>query len=414
MAEPTILIKKADGTTVRVPLSSIRTGVQPVEMHTNIDEQPPVSPVSMDSTVSMPDVEAEPPMSVQEAEPKKTIDASSKKRVSRKSDIQPLTETVPVPVSVEEKTVIENTNTNAGHELTVSSSHVVATSTPVDDYFVDIAKAKSWKQTDVVSLLDTSAEDVQKQNKNVPSVLPQKRYDDVEHVVAALPFSFPEAFHPRLHALIQSRIKEIRTDHQVVSYATRSAEEGGLGITEEEAQTLVDVIQRVLMTRTQPSIPAPKQTVRPIGMPHLVTPHQDRTSDRHSSVQSATTVPKNKGDRLTLQDIEPPSVPAMSGTMGPIDEIETMEFSDFRRLSQNPEEAMAIVLKKVQVLRDESYLEYVKAKSAWKKSPLYMLYLSYLTDAVRQKKRIQELIKDDMTEEDIIAIACISSSFRLS
>ena len=149
-------------------------------------------------------------------------------------------------------------------------------------------------------------------------------------------------------------------------------------------------------------------------MPHLVTPHQDRTSDRHSSVQSATTVPKNKGDRLTLQDIEPPSVPAMSGTMGPIDEIETMEFSDFRRLSQNPEEAMAIVLKKVQVLRDESYLEYVKAKRAWKKSPLYMLYLSYLTDAVRQKKRIQELIKDDMTEEDIIAIACISSSFRLS
>lgn len=72
--------------------------------------------------------------------------------------------------------------------------------------------------------------------------------------------------------------------------------------------------------------------------------------------------------------------------MGPIDEIRAITLTDFRRLSNTPEEGAMRLKQKFMNLKDESVLLYMEALEAWKKSPLYAEYVLAVITSLATKQ----------------------------
>ena len=429
--EPMILIKKADGTTERVPLSSVRkrtsddrqkatdSSVQSLVDNTKEGSETDLGLQTSDAGMrSLEDDTKEIPKKESDVDRRqRTTDMSTQSLVDNTkeggetdlglqtsdSGIAELGSNPEVSATeMKEEVVVETQETP--NLPVVATPHELAMTTPVDDFFVDLAKAKEWDTHDHISLLEESLDEGENSHTEKPP-LPEDRYEDVSRVVEVLSFDIPQNLHLRLHSLIQSRVKDVRSDHQLSSYAMRAIESGGLGLTEEQAEILVETIHTVLAVRKEVAIPGTKMTV-------IDTPSHSNGSHnlREYSPERGTSISAQKNPTVSLQDIHPPEI--RDEVMGPIDEIASMTLHHFRSLSKDPHIAIDIMQKKIDTLRAESYFEYIKAQDAWQKSPLYALYLAHLSRALDTNKHLKDVLDGDMGEDDIAVIASFTERLR--
>ena len=300
---------------------------------------------------------------------------------------------------------------NATSPLPTSSTpHELATVTPVNHFFENVSRARTWTADDHVSPLEESLPESAAQEAQ--SVVSHSRYADVGRVSEALSFTIPPALESRLHSLIASRVKDVRNDDQVRAYARNASEEGGLDLSDAQADELVQAIHSALAVKKETVIPAPRTT--PFGgrvpqappapaQPAMSVPVQPTSS-------SASVVPTTR----SLSDIHPPVTPQRE-SMGPVDELASMSLVDFRRLSKDPRRAVTVLQEKMATMREESYLEYVKMSQAWIRSPLYREYLSYLEASLDQSRSLQDVLSgSDMTPEDVAVFSEFSESVRVT
>ncbi len=104
---------------------------------------------------------------------------------------------------------------------------------------------------------------------------------------------------------------------------------------------------------------------------------------------------------------------------GPIEEIRSMTLVDFRRLSQNPQEAILKIIEKIENLEEESFSKKIQAIKAWKESMINQLYLEIGEESMEEKKSISEVIEqrrtkglEILTEQEIEAIMEFNQKLR--
>lgn len=117
------------------------------------------------------------------------------------------------------------------------------------------------------------------------------------------------------------------------------------------------------------------------------------------------------GNRSKMQDVR--VVPKI---MGPLEELQFLDLTNFRRLGKTPAEITNKIFDKIKILEKDGYEKMIIGISVWKKSPMSRLYLKIIQEAVSSGITIQEVIKirqnkqqENLTMEEIEAIINLNS-----
>ncbi|MEK7452594.1 MAG: hypothetical protein AAB664_04600, partial [Patescibacteria group bacterium] len=104
---------------------------------------------------------------------------------------------------------------------------------------------------------------------------------------------------------------------------------------------------------------------------------------------------------------------------GPIEELQAMTLTDFRRLAKDPMIASEKLKDQVDLVEDQGYEKKVEAIRAWQSSPLYQMYLKIartsmqegipLEEARRAQEKSGELV---LSKEELSAILQLNSLLR--
>ena len=131
------------------------------------------------------------------------------------------------PKKVEEKPLVESKAEEK--PVSIGGTEALSTTTPVKEIFVDEAKAKGvkWSKQDHTSPLEEELEKEIKE-KDLP-VLPGQKDDLLSNLLKEIKFPLKDELLSRVSSLAISRIKGVRVDEQVIKYALKPEERGGLG-----------------------------------------------------------------------------------------------------------------------------------------------------------------------------------------
>ena len=268
-------------------------------------------------------------------------------------------------------------------------------------------KTKKWSEDDYLSLLENTAPE-----KEAPVITaPQNKNEQlVETIISNLPFKIGTGLFGRLRSLILSRLKEIRDDEQVLNYATRSPETGGLGLSELVAGDLVNLIKKYLPSKSKlvnKVVKEEAETEIPITATKMA-PAKVYFPERE--VKKPEVIGKQ-----VVHDVIAPVITLATATVneekrsvGPVEEFKFMTLVDFRRLAGKPAQAVEILKEKLVGLKTESYLLYSQALAGWFLSPLYNQYCEVFRRSLNEKKKISDLLliknKEELTLEEFEAL----------
>jgi len=97
----------------------------------------------------------------------------------------------------------------------------------------------------------------------------------------------------------------------------------------------------------------------------------------------------DSGSKKKIEDIK--TAPKV---MGPIDELKYLSLVNFRRLSEEPQEATLKIRKKIELLEKDGFDKKIKGILAWKKSPVNRLYILLGQEAVKKGISLQKLTEE--------------------
>ncbi|MBU0546128.1 hypothetical protein KKA13_02640 [Patescibacteria group bacterium] len=235
-----------------------------------------------------------------------------------------------------------------------------------------IASSPAAPRNDNVAL-----EELPAKNETVPLVS-ASHGNQVDEIIKKLGFNVPADYLNRLRSLIQLRLKEVRDETQTRETAMRVYTEGGLQLSKEQAKKLVEACRME----------------KPTVMKGIASSPVAPRNDKGGIVSSpALRAPRND------TGMSPPKpiirdVVAKPANMGPVDEIRYLSLTDFRRLASDPSEASHRLRQKFIALKDESYLMYLDALRAWHESPLFASYMDAVHSAVVKKMGLEADLTD--------------------
>lgn len=94
-----------------------------------------------------------------------------------------------------------------------------------------------------------------------------------------------------------------------------------------------------------------------------------------------------------------PSLPNTPKVMGPIEEINYLDLTNFRRLGINPKEAITKVETKIKNLEKEGYDKMVLGVVAWRNGLINSLYLKMVQEALSKGMTLKQLADNYQTEK---------------
>ncbi len=331
-AQPTILVKKSDGTTERITLAELR---------------------ARQSGVAATVVAVVEPIIVKTIEP--------------------------------EKIKIQEPKIDKPHGLVIGPVEKNSKSSfLVQDKIVQ----SPLKIEDVKSLLHEEAPSSPHADMNIATA----RVDQVSKIIASLTFKVPPQFENRLRSGVQLRLKDIRSETDTLDLCLRSIKDGGLGLTQTQADELLEKTQPTTSFATKKDQVSHAPILPPMPVIEIM-----KKSDRDSAVEkiigqtpiSANPIRSNQSQPLRPLVNDVKSRPA---AMSPLDEIQYFSLIDLRRLSSQPSEAVSRLKQKFVNLKDESYLLFMDSWNAWRNSPLYQSYLEIVDEALSQKLSLNTVL----------------------
>ena len=248
------------------------------------------------------------------------------------------------------------------------------------------------------------------------------RDKQVEQIVRGLGFSVASDLQGRLKSLVLARLKDIKTEDEVKETLLRAVKNGGLGLTQPQANKLAQSCQEMLRTEINTSkeqVPEPPVLkgktagmtlmVEPPELPMVIPVNNTvqiknttpvatvKQNSAHNVVSKIITegianepvfkISSKPAVRPTMQDIAAPEV-----EMGPVEEFRSITLVEFRRLSGNPEEAAQRLQQKMLTVKEESYIWYLDAIAAFHHSPLYMEYITAAGQSLAERKTLANVL----------------------
>ena len=382
-AQPTVMVKKSDGTFVRMTLDEVKRmksgGIasSPSAPRSDSRKRPAVPPpanLPMVEEVQLPAVSA--PFAVYEHP--KMPEPAKKPMTVKPTEI--------LRSAQDDKKQIVSRVGNIKNDLPQPSKRNVELPGPAKGPSPTkvIAPLSRIPRADIVTLEELPEGDEE------TSVVPAPPMGQVDEIIKKLGFNIPADYANRLRSLIQLRLKDVRSEEQTKEAGIRPFNEGGLQLSKEQADMLVEAC------RTKKMVPvAGKGSLTPFRMTAGISDERQRprTEVSDDNKDSSTALRSARNDRMMMTDKMMPApkpvirdVVAKPVNMGPVDEIKYFTLTDFRRLASNPEEASHRLRQKFIALKDESYLMYLDALRAWHESPLFANYMEAVHSAVMNKR----------------------------
>ncbi|MBI5222111.1 MAG: hypothetical protein HY980_01270 [Candidatus Magasanikbacteria bacterium] len=402
--QPTILVKKSDGTFARMSWDEFNVyrtqntinKTQPTSVETPKAEVP-ASPAGRRSpNADLPAKEGEvlpatatpvKEVFVDEAKYVRTYEKDAKLRTTKVTNVEPVR--------------MQNTR--------LPEPKAQADGGQADNRKQIANEVKAWTKDDIGSLLDQPIDGAAK--TKAVNVLPDKRDDLYSLLIKEIRFPVKDEMRGRLNSLAVSLVKGVRTEEQVEGYLKRDAAECGLGFSEAQAGAVIAAVKKVWhlalraevadgsvgVSRTHPSPLSERGNLRfPTKSEYQKLPPRRRAGE----VLGINAKP-------LVQDVMPPKIePTEKVSLGPVDEIATMTLLDFRRLATGGTDSVHVLRDKFSALRKESVIIYLQALDAWFSSPLYRDYQGLIRRAVNERRKLQEVVGESGVKwEEFVKLA---------
>lgn len=151
----------------------------------------------------------------------------------------------------------------------------------------------------------------------------------------------------------------------------------------------------------------------PLSTAKAVAPDVTVKSSRPVNTAAARNVASNEepgNGRKQMHDIKP--IPKI---MGPLEELQFLDLTNFRRLGKTPEEITAKILNKIKLLEHDGYEKMIMGISAWRKSPVSRLYLKIVSEAVSANLPLKDaIIAREGRKEEGLSLAEIEAIMSLN
>jgi len=255
------------------------------------------------------------------------------------------------------------------------------------------------QKTDVKPLLDEEVPE----SKHAQTVTSPARGDQIDNIINNLSFKILPTYQNRLRSSIQLRLKDVRSEADTRALCLRSIKDGGLGLTETQAEELLKhakPMASLIMEKTLSSKPVQTKEaiVEKIIGQSVTTPNIANlisTPNRQNISQS---------NKLIMHDVKTKPL-----NIGPLEEIQFFSLVDLRRLSANPSQSVSRLKQKFLNLKEESILLFMDAVGAWHNSPLFQNYFLAVDEALVQKRRLETVLG----EKDKISFAEIQEIIKM-
>ena len=236
-------------------------------------------------------------------------------------------------------------------------------------------------------------------------------------------FSISDDLQARLHSLIATRVKDVRTDDQFLSYVTHPINAGGIGLSNDQSQELLQIVKDVWHIVGQRSVKQFKTTVNEKASEAKPPEAKGEGGELKKEVTKLNvSLPRNNTERKPmLHDIVKPKLQtdkkissvSEKHSIGPIEEIKNFSLVDLRRMGDNTVDNFKKILEKFKVLKKDSIILYFEATRAWYESPLYKQYQGLLFQSVESGSKIKDLAVggEVLTWEEIEGVIELESNF---
>ena len=279
----------------------------------------------------------------------------------------------------------------------------------------------AWTEEDQSSLL--SEEPTKEEVGEISEASKESEKDALQAVIPKLGFPVPADLLSRLRTRIEARMKDVHNDDQFLEYVMKDAKAGGLGFTAEQAETALRVVKEEFRLEQKNRPMRRRRKIQDTRNKIQETKEQGTRGKQEIKKQEIIEQKNPKSEiknlksemgKPVLHDVLPPkpvqpsSQQEQKKSVGPVDEIRLFTLVDFRRLSRDAGKAGELLLKKFETIREESHLLYLQAKAAWKESPLYQEYLGVLKQAMNTGKTVDETLaaqgKEGLTKGEFEAV----------
>jgi len=377
--KPTVVVKKADGTLERVPLSHVlgstdtKARSQTDDSVENVGREPSMDKVDSVTTTQRPDISLPDLPAIPE----------------------PIQRAVAPEVQEEEKPNVQSWSVE---------DHRSPLHEELEDHeTMDVSKAKTHDMRVIV-----------------------------DEVMQTMTIRIEPDAQMTARQLIESYVRGIKSKHSVHELAVRNAAEGGLGISETDAARLVTLVDDVKHSHEKDI----KKQVVTHSSSHTVVDHSpvkkglelatsvpvdhvfedmaraqiQKKQQKAQEEKPVSKIPEHVSKKLeayyempivpqvrtpiqtqmqrSVQDMHAPVAPVQS--MGPVEEMQTFSIEDFRRLGTDPVRSVEKIVQKLMGWKQESFLLYLSARSAWFQSPLYKEFQTLLVEAINDESQLED------------------------
>lgn len=101
-------------------------------------------------------------------------------------------------------------------------------------------------------------------------------------------------------------------------------------------------------------------------------------------------------------------------TMGPLEELRTLDVTDFRRLATKAGAAVDKIKQKLELLRDDGVDRYAAGIKAWRGSPLYFLYVDMVQEGLVQGRALEDVAASDTNDPERLSSEELQSIVELN
>ena len=397
--QPTIPVKKSDGTIVRMSLEEFKKYQQELNNKKTTGVPPKGGVVQGEN---LPAIEIPPVLSTTAPVSEVFVDEALAKSKIPKRDVALSGLYVQNPKSK------QNPNSKLQEIVNNEINRNRETSQNIDAG--QVGNSSVDKET---SLLE---EPVEEEITQAPKVV-FKKDNSAKEIIAKLSFKVAPDLAGRLESLVNSRLRDIRDDVQFIDYAQKAVGNGGVGLREEKAEEILKLISSNFKFQISNKN---QRLKKEIGNSEQRTVNSEQNlnskpanSEQIDRIQDTGYRIQNMGSHPPMNDILPPPKPAAQ-PVGPVEELRMFTLTDFRHLGE-VKKAGEILAQKFITLKNESFFLFRDGLDAWHQSPLFNEYRKVLAQALRENKMVEAVLSEGggLTREEFDEMVEVGKNFNV-
>lgn len=246
----------------------------------------------------------------------------------------------------------------------------------------------------------------------------------------------------RFRHAIRPALKGVKELDEVRRDLALTEDKGGVGMGQNQVDEVIGLIERLeakdreLATRATVAKPEPPKSMLPMvedeeALLPVVQPVGIASAPAELRNDIVNAAPRNdtgqKLDQLIRQsaadqpmDLQRKmhDVIARPISMGPVEELRTMDLTDFRRLAAKAGAAADKIRQKLAVLREDGIDRYAAGIKAWRDSTVYGVYVRMIQQGLVEGKSIEDMAAADTSDperfsgEELQAVIELNKSLR--